>query len=93
MRPIESLVVTDLSFSLACGTSSDLALAVVLSFRPRVILVEWKDLKCYCSHLDELSRVDIEGEILEPILAVWTVYHPYAFSAAGAFITAVSCTN
>lgn len=92
VRPIESLVVTDLSLSFACGTSSDLALAVVLSFRPCVILVIGKDLICYCSHLDELSRVDVEGEVLESVLAVRAIHHPYAASAAWTLVTAVSYT-
>ena len=88
---IELIVVMNLSFSLACRTSSDLALAVVLSFRPCVILVIGKDLICYCSHLDELSRVDIEGEVLESVLAVRTFHHPYSASAAWTLAAAVAC--
>lgn len=87
---IELIVVMNLSFSLACGTSSDFALAVVLSFCPRVILVVWKDLIRYCSHLDELSRVDVEGEVLESVLAVRTVRHPYSASAAWTLVAAVA---
>ena len=75
--------------SLAVG---DVTLAVVLALMLCYVLVLRKDVVGRLGGLDELSCLDVEGQIDEASsLAVRTVSHADVFSAAGAVLIAVSC--
>lgn len=90
-----SIFFRNLAITFAGRAAFSWQLAIVLSFQGCNILVTRKKIPAYRCDFNVFPGMNIKSSMwrISGSLAVWTSNHSYFLTAAGAVITAVSCTD